>query len=180
MKFQKIVLGLILSCMSAYADLKKDIVYGIYCGECDDNCSYFVKQSNEKYFEDSSDVYFSNIDKFYKQTNFKVISDEVFTKPINVPDVESVLRKYDSVIGQPDAYDQCGYFIEIRKQGESQRYLIDPDYNSPEIQKILDQVFTYEFEKRKLKIDYTNWPEMYEFQLNKLDSIWNEKVKKKN
>lgn len=175
MKIPILALILFLTYMTVFGESTENIVFGIYCGECDENCSYFVKQADEEYFEDTSAAYFSNRASFIKQIHFKEISGEVFSNPIDIDEVASVLSKYESIIGEPDASDQCGYFIEIQQQGKSQRYLIDPNYDSIEIQKLLDQVFSYEFEKRKLETDYKNWPEMFEYQLIMLDSLWRQK-----
>jgi hypothetical protein len=55
--------------------------------------------------------------------------------------VPTIVNKEFEVFGQPDAYDQCGYYISYSIDAKSYRVLIDPDKVPDELAAVTSKLF---------------------------------------
>ncbi len=117
--------------------LNKDdyLVFGHFYGECaGEECVELFKLERDKLFEDTKDIY-PNAQSIYKGN---------FSKELPQSDFEQVEMLFEAfpdqlwdentIIGQPDAGDWGGFYVEYKKGDETAYWLIDqmqsniPDY----------------------------------------------------
>ena len=102
------------------------LVFGWYHGECGgERCKEIFKLTENKVYEDKSDSYPLQIDESYAA--FEELSDQLFdeVKELRTQFPAALLRIEDTVIGQPDAYDQGGLYIEVSINGEKKYWNTD-------------------------------------------------------
>jgi hypothetical protein len=101
-------------------------VFGHYYGECEgEMCVEIFRIKDYALYEDIKDNY-PDYNKPYNG-NFVKLSDDKFEM---VKDLESkippaLLSEPNRVIGQPDAGDWGGYYLELSKNGERSYWYID-------------------------------------------------------
>jgi len=119
------------------------LVFGHFYGQCTgETCIEMFKIENNHLYEDTVDAYPAS-DTAY-EGNYIIRSD---TKYEQVKDLVNhlparLLEENSIVIGQPDAGDWGGIYIEVRKKGQRKFYLIDkmeeniPTYLQPFINEV--------------------------------------------
>jgi hypothetical protein len=118
------------------------VVWGEFCGECAIDCITMRKINHSGLEIDVSSRFFKSdpfeyefrgeraLDKDYKKYEW------VLDKPI-----PSIINKNRIVYGQPDAYDQCGYFIDYQANAKNYKVLIDPDRVPDGLKDLVRQLF---------------------------------------
>ena len=123
-----------------------EVVWGVYCGECETNCSTVYQIRQGKLHVDKSDKVFDAIWNkdlpSYKFEGSQLSRDEYLKYEWVLGDVPQKLFKHEQVIGRPDVHDQCGYFLRIRKAGEEINKLIDPEAVPKDIEEFVYKLFT--------------------------------------
>lgn len=104
------------------------LIFGKYCGFCGGICSWFYKMEGEKIYPDLPNSYFQGGLKF-SDTSLK---EDVYNKTkVLLADLPGYLYDHkDTTFGYPDSYDQCGYYVEIMKDGVKSYWIIDTEINS--------------------------------------------------
>ena len=122
------------------------VVWGVYCGECETNCSTIYQIKQGELNVDKSDKVFDAIRNrdlhSYKFEGKQLSRDEYLKYEWVLGSVPDELFKYELIVGQPDAHDQCGYFLRIFKAGEETNKLIDPEAVPKDIQEFVYKLFT--------------------------------------
>ena len=119
------------------------LIFGHFYGMCQGaRCIEIYKLTDSQLFEDTRDAYPGSVD-FY-QAQFSSRSDAYFqqARHLKAAFPMELLQHSNPVIGQPDAGDWGGYYIEF-KQGDVRRFwLIDKMQSNVPIQyhSFLDQV----------------------------------------
>jgi hypothetical protein len=108
------------------------VIWGTYCGECSKDCATFFKVTEEgEFYKDTSEKFFrthfrqpSEPYQFHgRKINKKVKSDYQWVKK----EIPKELYAYpNGEIGEPDHYDQCGYYLQIKKGETISFWKIDP------------------------------------------------------
>lgn len=123
--------SLLLAC-SERANESTEIYFGLYCGECDRNCSVIIKLDNNEAYADTSRTFFDwhfnqgNIPAYIFPTQHALrISDTTYSRIEHLLNVlPANLDSTKTEIGCPDCRDQCGiYFANTNGFWD-----IDPDY----------------------------------------------------
>ena len=117
-------------------------VWGVYCGECVGICSTMRKIDSSSLRIDKSNKFFKSEPFNYEfkgtdQTN----SEYGKYKWILEEPVPTIIDKNLTIFGQPDAYDQCGYYISYNVDGNNYRVLIDPDKVPKEMDSTINRLF---------------------------------------
>ncbi len=102
------------------------IIFGHFYGEClGEDCIEIFKINNDHLYEDTRDHY-PDANDFYN-ANFQKLSDEKFalTKDIINYFPMSLLDEENHVIGQPDAGDWGGLYIEYKRNSVRKFWLLD-------------------------------------------------------
>lgn len=102
------------------------LVFGHFYGECmGEQCVEIFKIHDDKIFEDSNDQY-PNQNAFYNG-NFKEIDQSKFEQIKGLMDdfPMSLFEEVESVIGQPDAGDWGGLYIEYKDENQHDFWLLD-------------------------------------------------------
>lgn len=102
------------------------IIFGHFYGECmGEQCVEIFRLEQDKLFEDTKDEYpKSNI--FYSG-NFVPLSQQKFNNTKNLKDYfpTDLLNETKTVIGQPDAGDWGGLYVEYNSNGVRKFWLLD-------------------------------------------------------
>lgn len=120
------------------------VIWGRYCGECIGNCSTMREITNTKLSIDKSDKFLkSDPHKFnYEFMGIPEPASEhkkykwLLQKPI-----PNILSKGTMVFGQPDAYDQCGYYFMYSFGALEHKALIDTQNVPEEFEQIVKKLF---------------------------------------
>lgn len=134
MRRLKVVYFLIFSCFFTVSCVDGEVhtstldylIFGHFYGECmGDSCVEIFKLEDNRLSEDTKDQYPSSAD-FYRGT-YVPLSDEQYelARDLNRYFPHQLLEEEGRVIGQPDAGDWGGLYIEYGYQGERQFWLID-------------------------------------------------------
>jgi hypothetical protein len=103
------------------------LVFGDFYGECvGEGCVDIYKIQNKKLYEDTLDFYPSYLELPH-QTNYVQLSIQQYllVKDITIYFPDSLLHENDVLIGQPDATDGGGFYIETNNDGTLRYWLID-------------------------------------------------------
>ena len=110
------------------------ITFGHFYGECGgEGCVEIYKLTDTALYEDSKDQYPSSLQAY--EGDFRPLDNASFEKVKGLANEipEALLKINDVVIGQPDAGDWGGIYLEINKDGQRRFWLIDKmDANIPE------------------------------------------------
>ncbi|RSK42314.1 hypothetical protein [Hymenobacter perfusus] len=107
------------------------IIFGIYCGECDNHCATMFKYSfgdnSKTLLVDSTDGYFKNkgnviFDKSINDIKRIRIAQSIFNK---IPNQLLTTNKLSESFGCPDCTDGCGIYFEIKQGGRIKKFYID-------------------------------------------------------
>lgn len=104
----------------------KYIIFGHFYGECfGEQCVEIFKTDGRNLFEDRKDVYPDR--KHFYEGNFEEIKpgSAEGVKELRAKLPEQLLNEKDTVIGQPDAGDWGGLYIEIKENGKRRFWIID-------------------------------------------------------
>ena len=122
------------------------LVFGHFYGECGgEGCVETFKIENEKLFEDTLDLYPDFTEPSYRSyikladAKYELVKDLVAQFP------EELYGESDHVIGQPDAGDWGGIYVEIKYTNDPARsgfWLLDQmETNMPEVYNVfVDQI----------------------------------------
>jgi hypothetical protein len=105
------------------------ILFGHFYGECiGEGCIEIFKLCENMLYEDTVDKYPSSLDDSYPGSFQQIVDNVLFTEVENlitqIPD--NLFSETDKILGQPDAGDWGGYYIEVKKEGgDPQFWLID-------------------------------------------------------
>ena len=102
------------------------IIFGHFYGECfGEQCVEIFRLEQDKLFEDTKDKYPSR-NSFY-EGNYFLLSQQKFndTKDLNDSFPADLLNETNTVIGQPDAGDWGGLYIEYNFNGIRKFWLLD-------------------------------------------------------
>ncbi len=102
------------------------LIFGHFYGECiGEECVEIFKLDNENLYEDMNDRYPAAQD-FY-DGNFKIMDNRLFEKVKGLRSLfpDELLTMEDHVIGQPDAGDWGGLYIEYSADDLRKFWLID-------------------------------------------------------
>lgn len=145
-----IVTSLLLSLLSSCKNdlplelVKSDyLVFGHFYGECaGEGCIEIFKLEQNRLLEDRNDTYPTSSD-FYKG-NYVTLTPQQFesVKDLLSSFPEDLRKETKRVIGQPDAGDWGGLYIELSYQGHRKFWLIDQaKRNVPAVyHRFIDQV----------------------------------------
>ncbi len=102
------------------------LVFGQFAGECmGEQCIEIFKLTDAALFEDTQDKYPSNQAPYegtfvaLPSTTFDEVADLINQVPA------ALLDEPNGTIGMPDAGDWGGYYVEVRRDGNIQFWLID-------------------------------------------------------
>lgn len=137
-----ILLSFHASLYASVTRLPDSVVWGIYCGECVGNCSTMRKIDSSSLNIDKSNKFFNSKPSNYlfKGTNEPKSEYEKYKWILEEP-VPTIIDKKFEIFGQPDAYDQCGYYISYSVDGCLYRVLIDPDKVPKEMEVTIEKLF---------------------------------------
>lgn len=121
------------SCNDSTLQLDEDdyLIFGQFYGFCiGDDCIQLFRLESTRLLEDKNDNY-PSASTFYN-ASYKVLSSEKFNKvkSLSLAFPLELLAENDTVIGQPDAGDWGGYYIEYSSKGVRKYWLIDKMRNS--------------------------------------------------
>lgn len=130
--FQCIITGLFLliitSCQDQPIELRASdyLIFGHFYGECaGEGCIEIFKLEQDRLFEDKRDVY-PNATDFYKGDYVELSTQKfLITKDIVDSFPKELLDEKNRVIGQPDAGDWGGFYVEYNYKGTRQFWLLD-------------------------------------------------------
>lgn len=119
------------------------LIFGHFFGECGgEECVEIFKLENGKLFEDSNDTYPGSND-FY-DADFSELSSDLFDQVDGLQEVfpTGLLSEENVVIGQPDAGDWGGLYIEYKTGGTHEFWLLDLAKNnvSEDYHNFIDEV----------------------------------------
>lgn len=120
------------------------VIWGSYCGECIGECSTMRKITNGGLMIDQSNNFLkSNPSSFTYEFNGapeSILEYEKYKWLLRTPISES-LNKNQMIFGQPDAYDQCGYFFVFRVGSSDIKVLVDPNMVPSELAPLVEKLF---------------------------------------
>lgn len=136
-----ILAGFLAGCDDQSTDLEKlqtadeYLVFGSFAGFCrGEACIEIFKIENGRLYEDGADQYPSSNQLPY-EGEFKLLSEEKYESVSDLLDnfPEKLTEEVSLVLGMPDAYDQGGLYIEIKRNEKIQYWILDRDKeNVPE------------------------------------------------
>ena len=123
-----LTLLVLTSCKKDDVELSKSdyIIFGHFYGECiGEQCVEIFRLEQEKLFEDTKDQY-PNRNEFY-DGNYIQLSQQKFndTKDLTNYFPTDLLDETDTVIGQPDAGDWGGLYVEYNSVGVRKFWFLD-------------------------------------------------------
>lgn len=126
-RFLLILTVIVLSCNSGDSIDRDYLIFGKYAGFCLENCTHIFKIEDQSLFADTLQEY-PGVNHPYEGsymplTQFQYEKSKILLDAI--PD--QIFSLDDTVIGQPDAVDQGGYYIEIKTANVHRYWLIDTD-----------------------------------------------------
>lgn len=111
------------------------LVFGSFAGYCQgEACIEIFKIENGRLYEDSRDGYPSSNNLPYAG-DFELLSEEKYELVTNMSEnfPERLAEEINLVLGMPDAYDQGGIYVELKRNDRIQYWLLDRDIsNLPE------------------------------------------------
>ena len=124
------ILTSILSCSNVKNEKIDYIIFGFFCGECNEHCATMYKLSDNYLLRDTTDNYFLNRGKlnngFFVGDTMNKIDFEM--AKILIQKLPEQLRNNDGeTFGEPDNRDQCGIYIQVKVGGERNINTIDTD-----------------------------------------------------
>jgi len=119
---------IIISCKRDHDQVPNSdyLIFGHFYGECGgENCIEIFKLGSDNLYEDTKDQY-PNANSFYDGSYVK-LSDEKFNMTKDLMDFfpYDLLNETNTVIGQPDAGDWGGLYIEYKFNGTRKFWLLD-------------------------------------------------------
>ena len=122
--------------------IPSSVIWGKYCGECVGECSTFRQI-------DESNLLIDKTNRFFKSGPFKYEFNGVPEskkeyekyKWLLQESIPSILNKRQTIFGNPDGYDQCGYLIIYSLDTIKYKVLIDPDRIPEDLQALIDRLF---------------------------------------
>ena len=122
--------------------IPSSVIWGTYCGECIGECSTFRQIDESKLLIDKTDKFFKSKPFNYKFKGIKESKKEYDKyKWLLQESMPSILNKKQTIYGNPDGYDQCGYLIIYNFDTTKYKVLIDPDRIPKDLQALIDRLF---------------------------------------
>ena len=120
------------SCTETETPPKIDyIIFGEFYGYCvGGKCIEIFKLQDGRLYEDTTDQYPEH-DKFY-EGRFIQLADSLYDKAAVVENIipDRLWRESDTIIGQPDAGDWGGFYLEMRTNNDRRFWLIDKNQDN--------------------------------------------------
>lgn len=113
-------------------------IFGHFFGECGgEQCVEIFVIQNEKLYEDTLDDYPGIAD--FEDRQLMLLDNAAYTIAASLPDQmpDELWNETETTIGQPDAGDWGGIYVEVKRNGETRYWLIDhwddhiPEYLHP-------------------------------------------------
>jgi hypothetical protein len=98
--------------------------FGAYHGYCAGNCAHFYSISSGYLFQDNMERFDGTL-KF--NSNALTQAKYALALQVKTDFPQYLLDRPNIVIGQPDAHDQGGVYIELVQNGVMKKWTIDPD-----------------------------------------------------
>jgi len=126
------------------ANFPDKVIWGMYCGECIGNCSTMREITNNKLSIDKSNNYLIS-DPYKFNYKFKGVPEpsaefEKYKWILN-KSVPGILSKSTMIFGQPDAYDQCGYYLMFSVNSSQYEAIIDAHKVPKELEPLIKKLF---------------------------------------
>ena len=135
------LVGLLVGCDDSSTDLEKAqnaedyLIFGSFAGFCQgEACIEIFKIENGRLYEDGSDNY-PSYDRLPYRGEFKLLPEEKYELVKDLTDnfPGRLTDEISLVLGMPDAYDQGGIYVEIKRDDTIQYWVLDRDKeNVPE------------------------------------------------
>lgn len=124
-RFSIIICLIILSCSSDNNINRNYLVFGKYAGFCIGNCIQVYKIENQALFVDTLQKYPSSNQPY--EGSYVPLTHNQYEQSKSLLEAipDQILSLEETVIGQPDAVDQGGYYIEIKTASIHRYWLID-------------------------------------------------------
>jgi hypothetical protein len=124
------------------------LVFGDYYGKCDSDCVHLYKLEGGALYEDTSMRYTKEVDPASSASITAKRSQEDYEKVKDLRDAfpQKLMEEPGSTIGQPDAGDWGGYYVEYMDGDEWGYWYIDkmqsnlPEYLRPFAQKMEEAI----------------------------------------
>jgi hypothetical protein len=115
----------------------EEIVFGVYCGECIGNCATMIRVDATGAYIDSTSYFDQVLNGQVYEFRGTKLPGSVYEKIKHMPSaVPKDLWMEDKRIGEPDARDQCGYYIEAG----GNHWHIDPDKHPGYLDEFLKEI----------------------------------------
>ena len=109
------------------------IIFGTYCGECVGQCATMYRIDNTSIKVDTTNNFFSEIYGFSKNEAYAFTGHtyhtdkdpKAFFDQVKSAMPDDFIDKDGATYGSPDAYDQCGVYIELKNNGKVRKFYID-------------------------------------------------------
>lgn len=129
---QKLLFGFSILLLFSGSACKKNsnefdyIIFGKYFSECGGNCASFYRLTSNKLYGDRMDYFMGAKDiKFRK---FALSQDDFKTAQSIADSLPDFFKTDNSqTLGCPDCHDQGGLYLEIRNNGNTRVFNIDPE-----------------------------------------------------
>ena len=126
------------------ANLPSNVIWGRYCGECIGNCSTMREITNTTLKIDNSNNFLIS-DPYKFNYEFKGVSEssgehEKYKWILKNP-IPSILSERTMIFGQPDAYDQCGYYLMYSVNSSQFKAIIDTQKVPKELKPVIKKLF---------------------------------------
>lgn len=109
-------------------------IFGHFFGECGgEQCVEIFVIQNEKLYEDTLDDYPGIAD--FEDRQLVLLDNAAYAIAADLPDQmpDDLWNETETTIGQPDAGDWGGIYLEVKRDGQTRYWLIDHmDNNIPE------------------------------------------------
>ena len=101
-------------------------IFGHFYGECvGEGCVEMFRVKDGILYEDTNDNYPSSSLNSYNGDWVELSSDKYELVKDLIEEVPQDIYEEDDVIGQPDAGDWGGFYLEIKQDGQKENWLID-------------------------------------------------------
>jgi hypothetical protein len=102
------------------------LIFGRFCGMCITNCAVMYSLNDGCLQKDATHNYIVSSGIDFNGTNMTQAQFDA-VKGLNNKIPSQLLSSVSMTFGQPDAYDQCGYYLETNVNGVRKVWLVDTD-----------------------------------------------------
>ncbi|MDH5434524.1 MAG: hypothetical protein OEY19_11315 [Gammaproteobacteria bacterium] len=134
----------ILMSKSLYVKAVDSLVWGMYCGECAESCATMYKIDSKSLKIDKSGDFLFDKPFNYVFKGSEASQDEQKKYEWLLKTDLPALKLNQMIFGEPDAYDQCGIYLDYSILNERYQVLIDPDKKPKLFKPLLEKLFMVE------------------------------------